>query len=166
MVFRSAQRCRMNTNTAAQPPAPPAVPPPPPPPPPPLPVEPLSGGPVPAKKTGFWLVDYGGVIGFAMAASFLGYYLYRQKSGQERRQALVRSIEDAAAVCPGEVKDIRSQNKVPYVRSGAPCGSVGAGSRSPVSVPPAASQTFAERASGCGPPSPPAPHRLRSSKRF
>ena len=91
-----------------------------PPPPPPLSPPPVAAAsavaadaaPQPNKKTGFWLVDYGGVIGFAMAVSVLGFYLYRQKKGGDRRQALTDNLELSAAVCPGEIKELRAANLV------------------------------------------------------
>ena len=103
----------------SQPPPPPGAPAIPPPPPAPIAASPVvEAAPlaadtlIPAKKTGFWLVDYGGVIGFFMAVSVLGGYLYRQKTGQDRRAALVESVDDAAALCPGEIKEIRNANLV------------------------------------------------------
>ena len=81
-------------------------------PPPPPPVAAVDAVPPPPKKTGFCLVDYGGGIGFGSAVSVLGFYLYRQKTGQERRVALVEVLDDGAVVCPGEIKDIRNANLI------------------------------------------------------
>lgn len=107
---------RLTTTTTVPPPPPPppsAIPPPPPPPA----ADAAAAAAAPAKKTGFWLVDYGGAIGFGFAISFLTLYLYRQKTGGDRRQALIESLEDAAAVCPGEIKELRTANAIPCVHT-------------------------------------------------
>lgn len=56
--------------------------------------------------------DYLGVLAFLSGAGFLTYYIMRQKGAAERRVTLSDSLEDAAAICPGEMKELREANNI------------------------------------------------------
>lgn len=90
---------------------------PPPPPPPPLPEQGADaaagaqdGGQTNKKRS--FAADYIGGFSFLFAASFLTWYIMRQKRAADRRVALAEGLEDGAAICPGEIKELREVNSV------------------------------------------------------
>ena len=67
------------------------------------------------EKTGFFLVDHAGSIGFALALSFLASYIWRSKRGIDNRDSLREAIDGERAVCPEEIAAIRRQARVTCV---------------------------------------------------
>jgi hypothetical protein len=60
--------------------------------------------------------DYIGVAALLSAIGALTWYLWRQKRAADSRRKLVEGLEEAAIICPGEIKELRDWNQVECVR--------------------------------------------------